>query len=65
MQKQDKKIYQDIILQAILEKKGENITILDFEGMENAPAEVFVLCDAKSSTQLRAIASSIEEFVLQ
>ena len=65
MQKQDKNIYKEIILQAILEKKGENITILDFEGIENAPAELFILCDANSNTQLRAIASSVEEFVLQ
>lgn len=55
--------YKEVIVEGILEKKGNNISIIDFEGVENAPADMFIICDASSNTQLKAIKDSVEEFV--
>lgn len=55
--------YQEVIIKGITEKKGANIAVIDFNGVENAPADMFIICDATSNTQLRAIKDSIEEFV--
>ncbi|MGB0868717.1 MAG: ribosome silencing factor [Flavobacteriales bacterium] len=55
--------FKEVIIQGILEKKGGNISVIDFDGVENAPADMFIICDANSNTQIRAIKDSIEEFV--
>lgn len=51
----------EVILAAIKEKKGENITTLDLRGVKDAVCDFFVICDAESTTQVKAIAGSIEE----
>ncbi|MCT4665337.1 MAG: ribosome silencing factor [Flavobacteriales bacterium] len=55
--------YKEIIVEAILEKKGQNITILDFEELENTSSDLFIICEGNSTTQLNAIVDSIEEFM--
>lgn len=55
------KIFKTII-QAIQEKKGENIVSLDLRKIPEAVADFFVVCEAGSSTQVKAIADHIEEF---
>lgn len=51
------------IIHAIKEKKGENIVALDLKKIDEAVADFFILCEAQSNTQIRAIAASIQELV--
>ena len=54
------KIFKTII-QAIQEKKGENIVSLDLRKIPEAVADFFIVCEASSTTQVKAIADHIEE----
>ena len=49
------------IIQAIQEKKGEDIVSLDLRKIPEAVADFFIVCEAGSSTQVKAIADFIEE----
>jgi len=54
------KIFKTII-QAIQEKKGEHILSLDLRKIHEAVADFFIICEAKSHVQVKAIADFIEE----
>jgi len=54
------KIFKTII-QAIQEKKGEYIVSLDLRKIPEAVADFFIVCEAGSTTQVKAIADNIEE----
>jgi len=56
------KIFQSII-KAIQEKKGENIVALDLRKIPEAVADFFVICEATSTIQIKAIADFVEETV--
>lgn len=56
------KIFKTII-HAIQEKKGEHIVSLDLRKIPEAVADFFIICQANSNTQLKAIADFIEEDV--
>ena len=56
------KIFKTII-KAIEEKKGENIISLDLRKIPEAVADFFIICEAASTTQVKAIADSVEEEV--
>jgi len=56
------KIFKSII-KAIQEKKGENILSLDLRQISEAVADFFVICQATSATQIKAIADFVEEKV--
>ncbi len=58
------KIFKTII-HAIQEKKGENIISLDLRKIHEAVADFFIICEAKSHTQVKAVADFIEEQVQQ
>jgi ribosome-associated protein len=49
-----------VIIQAIQEKKGEKIISLDLRKIPEAVADFFIVCEAGSTTQVRAIADFIE-----
>jgi ribosome-associated protein len=51
------------ILKAIQEKKGKEIVSLDLKKIDEAVADFFILCEATSNTQMKAIADSVEELV--
>jgi ribosome-associated protein len=51
------------IIQAIQEKKGEKIISLDLRKIQEAVADFFIVCEAGSTTQVRAIADFIESEV--
>jgi ribosome-associated protein len=51
------------IIQAIQEKKGENIMSLDLRKIPEAVADFFIICEAGNQPQIRAITDSIEEQV--
>jgi len=56
------KIFKTII-KAIEDKKGENIISLDLRKIPEAVADFFIICEAASTTQVKAIADSVEEEV--
>ena len=53
------KIFKSII-NAILEKKGQNIVSLDLRKIPEAVADFFIICEASNNTQLKAIADFVE-----
>ena len=56
------KIFKAII-HAIQEKKGNNIVSLDLRKIPEAVADFFVICEAGSTTQVKAITDFVEEHV--
>ncbi len=56
------KIFKTII-KAIQEKKAENIISLDLRKIPEAVSDFFIICEAGSTTQVKAIADSIEDEV--
>lgn len=53
------KIFKTII-KAIQDKKGENIISLDLRKIPEAVADFFIICEATSTTQVKAISDNIE-----
>ena len=53
------KLFKSII-NAIQEKKGENIISLDLRKIPEAVADFFIICEAGSNTQVKAIADFVE-----
>ncbi len=51
------------IIHAIQDKKGENITSLDLRKIPEAVADFFIICEAPSTTQVKAIADHVREEV--
>ena len=56
------KIFKAII-HAIKEKKGDNIVSLDLRKIPEAAADFFIICEASSTTQVKAIADFVEAHV--
>jgi len=55
------KIFKAII-HAIQEKKGEHVVSLDLRKIPEAIADFFIICEASSTIQVRAIADFVEEY---
>lgn len=53
------KIFKTII-KAIQDKKGENIISLDLRKIPESVADFFIICEATSTTQVKAISDNIE-----
>lgn len=51
------------IIHAIKEKKGDNIVSLDLRKIPEAVADYFIICEAGSTTQVKAIADFVQEHV--
>ena len=51
------------IVHAIQEKKGENIISLDLRKIPEAVADFFIICEASSTIQVKAIADFVEEHI--
>lgn len=49
------------IISAIQDVKGSKIVDIDFESIESAPTNHFVICEGKSTTQVSSIADNIQE----
>jgi ribosome-associated protein len=56
------KIFKTIV-QAIQQKKGQNIISIDLRKIPEAVADFFIVCEASSNVQVKAIADSVEEEV--
>lgn len=50
-----------LAVEGIKEKKGQDIVSLDLRNVKNAITDYFVICHAESTTQVAAIADSVEE----
>lgn len=48
------------ILSGIFEKQGENVVRVDMRRLGNAVCSYFIICHARSTTQVDSIASSVE-----
>ncbi len=49
------------IVAGIQEKKGKDITIVDLTSIADAACQYFVICEANSPNQMRALVDSIKE----
>ena len=56
------RLYKTVI-KAIQDKKGENIISLDLRKIPEAVSDFFVICEASSSVQVKAISDYVEEQV--
>lgn len=52
-----------VIVKAIQDKKGEHIVSLDLRKINEAVSDFFIVCEASSTVQVRAIADWVEEMV--
>jgi ribosome-associated protein len=50
-----------LIIKAIQEKKGEHIVSLDLRKIPEAVSDYFIICQATTNIQVRAIADHVEE----
>lgn len=60
MQKRKSEKIEEII-EAITDRKGKKISLLDFKKIDSAPSDSFVICQGNSTSQVSAIADSIRE----
>lgn len=51
------------IVEAIQDKKGSGICVLDLSRLESAPAPELIVCQGKSTSQVSAIADNIRDHV--
>lgn len=51
------------VINAIKDKKGDGIVSLDLKKIDEAVADYFILCEARSNVQINAIAQSISDAV--
>lgn len=49
-----------LVAKGMIEKKGQEVAILDLRKVKNAIADFFVICSGTSDTQVDAIADSVE-----
>lgn len=59
--KDEAALLADIAVKGILEKKGKNITCLNLKNIPNSVCDYFIICEGDSTTQVDAIAHSVEE----
>ncbi len=53
----------EYIISGILDKKGKDVINISFGNIQNAVFDNFIICHGDSTTQVNAIAASIEEKV--
>ena len=51
----------EIAVQGIQEKKGHDIVRLDLRELNSSVSDYFIVCNADSTTQVKAIADSVED----
>lgn len=61
--KADAATLSDIVVEAVRDLKGKDITVIDLDSLETAPASRFVICQGKSTTQVGSIADNIVDKV--
>lgn len=61
MQKLDNNNKINEIIEAITDRKGKKISLMDLRKIETAPSSSFVICQGSSTSQVSSIADSIRE----
>lgn len=56
---------KEIVAEAIHDKKGSGIRVIDLSGIETAPAHTFIICQARNPIQVAAVADSVVDSVLE
>ena len=51
----------ELAVHSIQEKKGNDIVRLDLRNLNSSVSDYFIICNADSSTQVKAIADSVEK----
>jgi ribosome-associated protein len=51
----------EIAVHGIQEKKGNDIVRLDLRDLNSSVSDYFIICNADSATQVKAIADSVED----
>ena len=59
------KLLVKTITKGIQEKKGQDITIVDLQGIDGTIANYFIICQGNSPTQVEAITESVGDTVRQ
>lgn len=54
-------VISELAIHGIQEKKGNDIVRLDLRNVNSSVADYFIVCHADSTTQVKAIANSVEE----
>jgi len=54
-----------LIIDAIQDKKGKGIAVMDLSGIEIAPAHEFIICEGRTPQQVAAIADNVRESLLE
>lgn len=52
-------------IEAIQDKKGKGITIIDLSAIPVSSARYFIICEGKSTSQVAAIADNLREHILK
>lgn len=58
-----KRKLRELVIHGMLEKKANDIVVLDLTKVKGSVADYFIICSANSDTQVDAIADSIEKEV--
>jgi len=53
------------IIDAIQDKKGRAIAVVDLSGIESAPTQEFIICEGRTPQQVAAIADSVRDELLE
>ncbi|MCF8284369.1 MAG: ribosome silencing factor [Sphingobacteriales bacterium] len=62
---EESKRIAEAIVHGMQEKKGKNIVSLDMRNISSSVSDYFVVCHADSTTQVKAIADSVEDEVFK
>jgi ribosome-associated protein len=64
-QLEESKRITEVIVHGMQEKKAKDIVSLDLRNISSSVSDFFVVCHADSSTQVKAIADSVEDEVMK
>ena len=53
----------EVIISALQDKRGKNIVCMDLRNITEAMTDYFIVCDASSTVQVRALLDNVEEEV--
>lgn len=56
---------QNIIIEAITDKKGKKIAVVDLSSFESASTSKLIICQGNSTSQVAAIADSVRDSLLE
>jgi ribosome-associated protein len=55
----------EAVKEGMIEKKAQNIVVIDFSNTINAITDYFIICEANTAIQVNAIKDSVEEFTIK